>query len=161
MMDEAPVRYRLKDLAVVYDGDAQSRPIGEIFNPFALSAWFGKEGMAVIFTSKRLLITGPLVIRALKLSGFRDPEERRRLFVSDDDDATSAYQYGSGGYGSGGASGYQGQYSTSEDGAAGPSMWQAMRHCLGLFFLGKPLRRVGAWIRLVEGGDRFHLEHKL
>src|SRR4051812_13610795 len=99
MMDEAPIRYRLKDLAVIYDGDAEYRAVGEVFNPFGITAWSGREGMTVIFSSKRFLVTGPLVVRAIKLTGYLDPEARKQLFVADDDEMGGSPVYGGGGAG--------------------------------------------------------------
>lgn len=155
-MDEAPVRYRLRDLAVVYDGDAEYRAIGEIYNPFGITTWFGREGMSVVFTSKRFLVTGPLVVRAVKLKGYLDPAERKRLFVEDDDDMGGGYRYGSQGVTGGWSS--QGAGTGEDD---GPGLWPAIRRGIGLLVAGKPLRRVGASLRLVDGGDRFRLERKV
>lgn len=161
MMDEAPTLHRLKDLAVLYDGDGEYRPVGEIYNPFGLSAWFGCEGMTVVFTSKRFLITGPLVVRALKLSGYLDAEARQRLIAANDDDGTGgaagAYTYGAGRT----TAAWSSQTVSAGPDADGPSVLAAIKQALWLFFAGKPFQRVGAAVLLVQQGERFRLERKV
>jgi hypothetical protein len=78
-------RLALKDLAVVYGADERAHAVGAVYNPLGLAAWVNTAGMALVIVSKRYVLVGPLVARAVRVRGIFRQEQREDFYESASD----------------------------------------------------------------------------
>lgn len=79
-MDDPADRVALKDLAVVCAADERPHAIGAFYNPLGMAAWTNTAGMALVLVSKRYLLVGQLVARALRVRGLLHAEHREDFY---------------------------------------------------------------------------------
>jgi len=72
----------LNKLRLVGPGRRSVRHPGDWINPIGLTVWPGASGMLVVFTLKRWLFLGPLVLHSLDLRGFYNRRRRQEIVGS-------------------------------------------------------------------------------
>jgi hypothetical protein len=79
-MSDDQERLALKDLAVVFSGDERQHNVGTWLNPIGGVMWINTAGMAIVFVCKKYLIVRKLRVRALRVRGWFNPDERDDLY---------------------------------------------------------------------------------
>jgi hypothetical protein len=69
----------LKDLGVSF-ADGPPKHVGALFNPFGAAMWLNTAGMAMVLVSKKYVLVGPVVLRALRTRGMFNEEARAEFY---------------------------------------------------------------------------------